>query len=133
MWPFERTSDLRLPKQLQLLDAYRTTQHICVMCSRRYHILKVIWRFWTRCSMILNCCLSLFPTDWGIRLDIIFIFLHAIQPLDLGLTPRNEILRLQRVGYCSFYYFMSFCWTLVLLRDFLTWFLLFLWTYRMSV
>jgi hypothetical protein len=48
------------------------------------------------------------------------IFLDAMQPLDLELTPRNGISRLtlpqlQQVGYYSFCYFVSFCWTLVLL------------------
>jgi hypothetical protein len=47
-----------------------------------------------------------------------------MQPLDLRLTPRNEILRmtlsqLHQVSYYGFYYFVSFCWTLVQLGDFL--------------
>jgi hypothetical protein len=46
------------------------------------------------------------------------VVLDAMQPLALGLTPRNEISRLtlpqlQRVGYCGFCYFVSFCWIVV--------------------
>jgi hypothetical protein len=51
-------------------------------------------------------------------------FLDAMQPLDLGLTPHNEISRLtlaqlQQFGYYDFYYFVFFHWTLILLEDFL--------------
>jgi hypothetical protein len=58
------------------------------------------------------------------RLDVVPIFIDAMQPLDPGLTPHNEISRLtllqpHRVGYRDFCYFGSFCWTLVLLGDFL--------------
>jgi hypothetical protein len=47
-------------------------------------------------------------TDWNLRLDVVHIFLDAMQLLDLGLTPCNEISwltlpQLQWFGYCSFY------------------------------
>jgi hypothetical protein len=69
--------------------------------------------------VILNHYLSLFSTDWDSRLDVVPIFLNAMHPLDLGLTPHNGIPRLtlpqlQRVGSCSFCYFMSFYWEIFL-------------------
>jgi hypothetical protein len=137
-WHFGRISDLGLPKPLQLLDAYRTTQHICATCSQWLLIPKVVLRFWTYCSVILNHCLSLFLTGWDLRLDVIPIFLDAMQSLDIGLTPCNGIPhqtlhQLQPVGYCGFCYYVSFYWTPILLGDFIAWFLLSLQTYRMPV
>jgi hypothetical protein len=68
--------------------------------------------------MILNHHLSLSPTDWDLYLDVVPIFLDAMMPLDMGLTPHNEISRnTSSVGIDAAIWLLRFLLFRVILSD----------------